>query len=312
MKTAPSAVTAQLLVDAQAQLGECPLWCEREQALYWTDIDGCQLSRWRAADGDVRMWTLPQKLGSFALCDRSGWLLLGLAEGVALFELESGQIGPLLPVEAEVPHTRINDGRCDAQGRFVFGMFQHDTKGQAVGGFHRVSAGAADSLQLERLPLPPAVVANSIAFSPDGRRMYFCDSPTRQIWCVDYPASGPLGTPQAFARLADEDGVPDGSAVDAQGRLWTALWGAGCVVCFNAQGQELQRVRVPATHTTCPAFGGAGFKQLFVSSARLGLAPEVLVREPAAGGVFMAAGGAAGWQGLPERRFATCQTSAAG
>lgn len=304
-----SALTAELLVDSRAQLGECPLWCEREQALYWTDIDGCSLSRWRAADGSLRQWALPQKLGSFALCERPGWLLLGLAQGVALFELDSARLGPLTPVEADLPHTRINDGRCDAQGRFVFGMFQHGAQGPAVGGFYRASAGPDDVVRVERLPLPPAVVANSIAFSPDGSRLYFTDSPTRQIWCVDYPASGPLGRPQPFAKLADDDGVPDGSAVDAQGRLWTALWGAGCVVAFDAQGQEVQRVQVPARHTTCPAFGGAGLAQLFVSSARTGLSPEALSAQPAAGGVFVAESPGQGWRGLPERRFGS---SAAG
>ncbi len=296
---------ATLLVDAQAQLGECPLWCEREQALYWTDIDGCTLSRWHAADGTLRHWALPQKLGSFALCERPGWLLLGLAGGVALFELDSGHLGPLTPVEAELPHTRINDGRCDAQGRFVFGMFQHAAQGPAVSGFYRASAGAGLVVQVERLPLPPAVVANSIAFSPDGRRMVFTDSPTRQIWWLDYPASGPPGPPQPFTRLADADGVPDGSSFDAQGRLWTALWGAGCVVCFDTQGREVQRVPVPASHTTCPAFGGTDYEQLFVTSARVGLAPEKLATEPAAGGVFVLNDtNPATWQGLPERRFA--------
>jgi L-arabinonolactonase len=301
----PSDVSARLLVDAQAQLGECPLWCEREQALYWTDIDGCLLSRWQAASGQVQRWPLPQKLGSFALCERPGWLLLGLADGVALFELATGRLGPLTPVEADVPHTRINDGRCDAQGRFVFGMFQHGAQGPAVGGFYRVSLGlgAGAALQVERLPLPPAVVANSIAFSPDGTRLYFTDTPTRQIWCVDYPADGPLGPPQAFARLADDDGLPDGSTVDAHGRLWTALWGAGCVVCFDAQGREVQRVPAPATFTTCPAFGGRDYGQLFVTSSRKAVAVEALAEEPEAGGVFQVSG-ASGLQGLPERRFA--------
>ncbi len=299
-----NAPAATLQVDARAQLGECPLWCDREQALFWTDIEGRSLSRWRAADGQVQTWPLPQKLGSFALCERPGWLLLGLAGGVALFELDGARLGPLTPVQAEMPHTRINDGRCDAQGRFVFGLFQHDGCGPAVGGFYRASAGPADALQVERLPLPPALVANSIAFSPDGQSMYFSDSPTRQIWRADYPASGVPDSPQPFARLADGDGVPDGATVDAQGRLWTALWGAGCVACFDPQGREVQRVPVPASHTTCPAFGGPGLMQLFVTSARQGLASAVLDREPAAGGVFMVDG--VGGPGRPERRFALC------
>jgi L-arabinonolactonase len=288
--------TATLLVDAQARLGECPLWCEREQALYWTDIEGSTLSRWRAADASVRVWSLPDRVGSFALCERADTLLLGLAGGVALFHLSSGQVGPLTPVEADEPATRINDGRCDAQGRFVFGMFQRGASGVPLGSFYRVGP----ELHVQRLPLPRAVVANSIAFSPDGGRMYFADSVTRQIQCLDYHADGRLGRPENFARLADDDGVPDGSAVDALGRLWTAVWGGGCVACFDSEGRELRRLPVPAAHATCPAFGGPAHERLFVTSAREGLQPDALLRQPASGGVFVIDGAT---RGRPEHRF---------
>ena len=197
---------AQVLVPAQAQLGEGVLWCEREQALYWTDIDSASLSRWRASDGggdgdgEVQTWQLPQRLGSFALCERPGLLLLGLASGVALFDLAQGRLGRLgrlTPVEADDPSTRINDGRCDPQGRFVFGMFQQDAKGPARSRFYRVDA----NLAVTALPLPPAIVANSLAFSPDGGRLYFTDSPSREIRCADYHADGSIGEPRCFARL---------------------------------------------------------------------------------------------------------------
>ena len=139
---------------------------------------------------------------------------------------------------------------------------------------------------MERLPLPKIGVANSLAFSPDGTRMYFTDSPTRQIWCVDYHADGRLGEPRPFVKLGAHEGYPDGSTVDAEGGLWNAQWRGNCVVRYDEDGRETDRLALPASQITCPVFGGAGMDELFVTSARAGVTAEELGGEPAAGGVF--------------------------
>ena len=288
----------ELLVDAQCRLGECPLWCDRTAALYWTDIEGSRIGRWSEADATVRQWKVPDRVGSFALCERPGQLLLGLASGIALFDLATGAMSPIVAVEPEHPGTRINDGRCDAQGRFVFGMFNGAPGAPAISNFYRVHA----DLGVETLPLPKAGVANSIAFSPDGTLMYFTDSWTRQIWCVDYHADGRIGAPRPFVRVPDGQGFPDGSVVDSQGGLWNAQWDGGCVVRYDSTGVETARIRVPVSLTTCPCFGGAQFDRVFVTSARMGLDEAALRAQPAAGGVFSGSGP---WRGLPERRFTT-------
>jgi len=282
---------AGILVDAQAQLGECPLWCERDERLYWTDIDAATLTCWHSRDNAVHCWSLPARVGSFALCERSDLLLLGLESGVALFDLRRDRLGLVTPVETDVPTTRINDGRCDPQGRFVFGTFDESPRCAPVGHFYRVDG----ELNVERLPLPASAVANSLAFSPDGSRLYFADSPRREILCADYHADGRIGAPERFARIAD--GEPDGSAVDADGRLWTAIWAAGCVVCHDDSGREVDRIDVPTTHPTCPAFGGRDLDRLFVTSARKA-SPD----EPAAGAVLFVDGVG---HGRPEHRFVT-------
>ena len=287
-----------VLVDARARLGECVLWCGESDSLFWTDIEGATLNRWRAADGATREWTMPERVGSFALCRSPSQLLLGLASGIALFDLERGSTTPVVAVEPGNPATRINDGRCDAQGRFVFGMFNQVPNGAPIGHFYRVAA----DLTVERLPLPPVAVANSIAFSPDGLHMYFADSPTREIHCADYHADGRIGPPRLFARLGAGEGFPDGSTVDADGGLWNARWDGGCVVRYDSAGAETVRIAVPASRPTCAAFGGAGLDRLFITSARLGLDAEALRDQPAAGGIFALSPGR---RGLPEHRFAT-------
>lgn len=289
---------ASVAVDAQSRLGECALWCDRTCALYWTDIEGSVLNRWNPADGRRREWKLPQRLGSFALTNDVSQMLLGLADGIALFNLDTGRMTDVVRVEPGKPTTRINDGRCDRQGRFVFGMFSSDPEAAPLGNFYRVNA----ALQVETLPLPPTRVANSIAFSPDGLRMYFTDTPTRRIMCVEYHPDGRIGTPRVFVTVADSEGFPDGSTVDAEGGLWNAQWDGGCVVRYDRDGVETQRHAVPATRPTCPAFGGAALDCLFITSARVGLRRDALPAQPHAGAVFALSPARSG---LPEARFIT-------
>ncbi|SEL36587.1 L-arabinonolactonase [Roseateles sp. YR242] len=290
----PAGAAARVLINSRDRLGECALWCDRDQALYWTDIDSAQLSRWHASDGTVTHWQLDEPLGSFALSETPGWLLLGLASGAALFDLSTGRTGPLLPVEADEPRTRINDGRCDPQGRFVFGMF--NPHGLAIGGYYRVDGGSREALRIERLPLPDAVVGNSLSFSPDGRTLYYTDSPQRRIWALDYHPDGRLGERRVHVQLAETDGEPDGAAIDSEGGLWSSLWGAGAVARFDTQGRETHRLPLPASQPTCPVFGGQALDRLFVTTAR-----KFCEHEPLAGAVFEL--DPQGHRGLPPHRF---------
>lgn len=282
---------------AQAQLGECALWCERSQSLFWTDINQALLSRWSAGTGALQQWAMPQLLGSFALCEAPDQLLLGLARGLALFDLRTGTLGPVQPLPESAWRTadaRINDGRCDPQGRFVFGLF--NPHGERTGQFWRVDA----SLRAEPLPLAAAQIANCLSFSPDGQWLYFTDSPSRCIQRARYHADGRIEAPEVFVQLPLADGEPDGATVDTLGHLWVALWGAGCVLQLDAQGRELQRWPLPVSQPTCPAFGGPALDQLFITSARKELSAETLAREPQAGDVLRLRPGV---RGLPAHRF---------
>ena len=278
------------------ELGEGVLWDDRLQALWWTDIGGCKLWRLRPDDGRVLHWDMPERLASFALCEADGWLLLALASRLAFFHPDTRELIELHAVEKHLP-TRSNDGVCDRRGRFVFGTLHEPAQGgkQAVGGFYRLNR----DLSLERLPLPDVAISNSIAFSPAGDRMYFCDSPTRKIYCCDY--GDKLGEPRLFVDLTGMSGVPDGSTVDADGALWNAQWGMGRVVRYLADGSEDRIIALPAAQTTKPAFGGARLDTLFVTSASEDLTPEQLAADPQAGYLFAYD---VGITGLRESRFA--------
>lgn len=279
----PREAAARLALDVHCTLGEGVLWDAARQRWWWTDIEAACLWYWAGAGHSPVRCVLPDRLGSFALC-RSGRLLLGLAKGLAWGREHEGRIevSPLLPVDAAEPRTRINDGRTDREGRFVFGTFNQAAEKRPICGFYQFSSRHG----LRRLALPAVAIANSICFSPEGRTMYFADTAQGRILQCDYDGeSGSVAGLREFARVQDGAG-PDGSVVDAEGCVWNAQWGAGRVVRYSPQGEVLMAVSLAAPHASCPAFGGHGLHELTITSARAELDAAALDRWPASGGLF--------------------------
>ncbi|NIF55804.1 SMP-30/gluconolactonase/LRE family protein [Burkholderia sp. Ax-1724] len=304
MSAAPDVQRATLLLDAKCELGEGATWCAQSGRLYWTDIEGAQLWRYDPATGRSESFGMPERLATFALCANPRYVLVGLASHLAFFDLESGTTQRIVDVEADL-NTRLNDGRCDRQGRFVFGTKDESGTLQRVAGFYRLNR----DLSLERLPLPAPAISNSIAFSPDGATMYYCDSPTREIRACDYRADGSIANDRVFTRLTDAHGLPDGSSVDSEGGLWNAQWGGARVVRYGPDGVETERVEVPATQPTCVALGGSALGQaggqaaldtLYITSAYAELDAAARAADAFAGGVFVAT---LAWLGVPEPLF---------
>lgn len=287
----------ELVLDARCELGECILWCERTERLLWTDIQGETLWAHTPAGGKTQSWRLPERLGCFALTQDDDCLLLGLATRLAFFRFSTGAVTPICEVEAGLPNTRLNDGRCDRQGRFVFGTFNQDAGHAPVGAFYRLN----HDLTLEALPLPKVGIANSICFSLDGNTMYFCDSPQKIIQCCDYGADGKIGNLRLFADVRHEAGEPDGSTIDADGHLWNARWGGSRVVRFAPDGKVVQSLGVPVAQPSCVSFGGPGLSSIYASTAWRQLSEAERAAQPLAGGVFGLA--LQDIRGLPEQRF---------
>jgi L-arabinonolactonase len=273
-----------------ATLGECLLWHAESERWWWTDIESATLHGWSPEGGTSLVCRLPDRLGSFAPT-RSGKLLLGLTKRLCLGSLAdwraSGQatlaLQPLVGVDTLEPRTRVNDGRTDRLGHFVFGTLNESAEKRPIGSFYQYSTRHG----LRRLALPAVAIANSLCFSLDGRTMYFCDTLSQTIQQCDYDASSAeVANVRPFARMDEKHAWPDGSVIDAEGCLWNAQWGAGRVLRYDPQGREMQRHPVPVRNPSCPALGGPKLDQLMVSTARLQLSREDLAAMPLSGSLF--------------------------
>ena len=295
-------VEPTLLVDSRCELGECVLWCERRGALLWTDIASARLWMHVPGNGVTRHWNLPELLGCFSLCD-DGQLLLGLAKGLFLADLDNTE-GANLPlrhiadVERKRDDTRINDGRSDRHGNFVFGT-KNERDDTASGAYYQFSFAHG----LRRLALPAAAIPNSICFSLDGRTMYFCDSRVPEILRCDYDADRAVVSGIGMFTHIDAEGAsPDGSIIDAEGCLWNAQWGAARVVRYRSDGSVERVIPIPVKNPSCCTFGGAAFDQLYVTTAREDMSRDELTRMPHAGGIYRLQ--VMDVRGLPESRTA--------
>lgn len=293
-------LAVELIVDARNAVGESPVWCAAEQALYWTDIPARKLHRWQAAVGRVDSWTTPQMVGCMAAIGAPGQWIAAMEDGVYALALhEGGQVDSLRLAAAEhaQPGMRFNDGRCDRQGRFWAGSMVMDMGLAARAGVlyrHSPRAGL--------LPVVSGLITpNGLAFSPDGRTMYLSDSHPRAqcIWAFDYDtATGVPSNRRVFVDMNPLPGRPDGAAVDAEGCYWICANDAGLLHRFTPAGKLDRSIPLPVQKPAMCAFGGAGLDTLFVTSIRP--AGTDLAEQPLAGGLFAVRPGVCG---LPEPEF---------
>jgi L-arabinonolactonase len=274
-------------------LGEGPVWDVQEQAFYWLDIRGCLVRRYDWSSGRTQSWTLPEMVGSLAIRERGG-LLLAMRSSISFFDPATGALERVAAPEAGRENMRFNDGKCDRQGRFWAGTM-NDVVREPSGTLYRLDPQRGCVAQFNGLRTP-----NSLAWSPDGRIMYFADSRSQVIHAYPYePATGELGAPRVF-HTVEPPAIPDGATVDAEGFVWSALYGGSRVVRIAPDGRVDRTIELPVEQPTSCQFAGPNLDVLFITTARQRLTQEQLAQQPLAGALLAAD---VGVRGLPETRY---------
>ncbi len=273
-------------IAAQCTLGEGPVWDPRLGALWFTDIQQSLLLRFDWNDGCLHRFQLPERLGSLGLTVDPERLVCAFASGFAWFHPGTGELRWIARTEPPDCGIRMNDGRVDRAGRFWAGSMVEDPASAPSGRGTLYRLDSPERAEPQRL-LDGIYISNAICFSPSGDRMYFADTPTREIAEFDCdPETGALSGRRSFARLP-KGAFPDGADVDSAGRVWNAEWGSGRVTGYSPDGRVHDRLDLPVTQATCIAFGGPALDLMFVTTAREGLSPAELAAQPLAGDVLV-------------------------
>ena len=300
--------TVECVVADSNELGEGPLWDAEEGVLYWVDGTGRRVGKpsiWRydPCTGKTRHWALDHDVGALAL-RVGGGAVLALDDGFYFFDFDTSRLTLIEHIEADQPRSRLNDGKCDRQGRFVAGGMD-DQEALKICGL--LSLGR--DLKITQID-QGIICSNGPCWSPDGKTFYFADTFQQTMWAYDYDlATGALSRKRRFASTTEETGFFDGSTVDAEGCVWNALVIGGELIRYTPDGEIERRIGMPVRNITSLNFGGPNLDEIYVTSMARVRHPAVhehfakqVKPQFGAGSLFRIRG--LGIKGLPEPRFA--------
>lgn len=286
---------ARCVFDGRATLGEGPGWDESSQALIWVDIEQGKVCRFFPNQARNECWAVGQRVG-FVVRTHDAQLLAGGQQGFFRLDPATGKTTDIGHPESHLPDNRFNDAKCDPQGRLWAGtMSCLETPG--VGNLYCMNLEGKVEARLDGI-----TISNGLAWSQDQQTLYYIDTPTRRVDAFDFdPETGAIANRRPVIEIPDGMGYPDGMTIDAEGRLWVALWAGWGVGCWDpSTGALLSKVELPVECVTSCCFGGPDYQTLYITTASRDLDAAGWVQQPLAGGLFAAEVGVGG---LPAQAY---------
>jgi sugar lactone lactonase YvrE len=295
-----AALSAECVLDCGCRLGEGPVWNAEQGRLDFVDIMDGRLHHFEPRSGRHTSTDVGEHIGAFAP-RRGGGYVVAVQRGIGLLDAAGGPVELVAPVIADDDDLRMNDGKCDPQGRFWAGSMSY-----------RFTAGAGTLWRLDadgsvHTMLTGLTISNGLDWTDDQGTMYFIDSMDFGVDALDFDAAtGEVANRRRAVDVPDDPTsphgltVPDGMTLDAEGALWVAVHGAGEVRRYAPGGELLQVVTIPPLSATSVAFGGEDLDELYITCA--GSYPEGFPHDRAnEGGLFRCRPGV---RGRPANLFA--------
>ncbi|XP_030637207.1 regucalcin [Chanos chanos] len=289
----------ECVVKERSEIGEGPVWEEKESILLYVDVCGRRVSRWNSATNQIQSLTTEKFVGCVVPRTSGGYIV---CEGrrFAALDWEKRSLTTIAEVDSDKVNNRFNDGKVDPAGRFFAGTMLLDwEQGRRDGSLYSLHPDNKVVKHFDNVG-----ISNGLDWSLDHRVFYYIDSLNYMVEAFDYnKQTGSISNRRSVYKLEKEEGVPDGMTIDNEGKLWVACFDGGRVLRIDPQtGARVQTVKLPAQKITSVCFGGKDYSDLYVTSASLGLDDQELAKQPEAGCIFRVTG--LGVKGLPPNSFA--------
>ena len=248
----------QVISKVISELAESPIYNQISEEVTWTDITGL---KWMKHNLDTGLTTIQESEGmisALAIREKTGYVA-AVKEGFAtLNENESYVVTNQILGKSQ----RMNDGKCDAKGRFWAGSTNFDFE-KAKGKLFRLDTDFKCEEMLGELTLP-----NGMDWSPDSKYFYLIDSLEYKLWRFSFEVnSGLISKKILFYEFNPLNGIPDGLSVSSKGQILVAMYGGSSIHVISPEGEHNQTLKLPVRNPTSLTFIGSNLKNLIVTSA---------------------------------------------
>jgi sugar lactone lactonase YvrE len=228
--------------------------------LYFSDAADGGVYR-RSTDGTIET-LIPGRRAVGGMAFNTGDNLLVTGKTVALWNEHTRELRDVFAGLAGRAFSDFNDLTVDAAGRVFVGTVNGEVDDpleipKAPGDLYRLDPGGRATLVWENVG-----TSNGMAFSPDGKLLYHCDSQPGHVMVYDVTADGELRDRRVFAKVTE--GMTDGMTVDAEGGVWVAAILGGMVQRFRSDGALDRSITMPQKKVLSVVFGGPDFCDLYV------------------------------------------------
>ena len=253
----------ELYIRSECINAEGPVWDDTTGTLYFIDVEAGRIFSWK--DGKLTSWEAGERVGCAVLREQGG-ILAALESGFYEVDFPDGGKTFVADPEADLPGNRFNDGKVDPSGRLLAGTMALASK-EGDGPTAALYSLDPDKTVTKRIP--DVYLSNGLAWTGDGRKMYFIDTTPHTVTAYRYdPESGNLSDPEVIIRVPEEMGSPDGMTIDEEGKLWIALWGGSAISRWDPEtGELLEKIPLPAKNVSSCCFGGENRDELFITTA---------------------------------------------
>lgn len=258
-----SAENMEKLTDIKGKLLEGCVWDEREQKLFFVDIECRKIYCFCAETKELLYMEVPGMPGCIVLED-TGTLIAALPDGLYRVSFQHKAYKKI--TKSGLPEGfRYNDGKCDANGNLWVGSMAVEQNEQAKG------AGLLFCIRKEQIRgvYQGYTIPNGLAWDRQNPYFYHIDTPTKKIDRYLITDGTVLSDRETAIDLRWEAGNPDGMCMDRSGKLWIAMWGGRKVICADpVTGKMIEEIDIPDRNVSCCTFGGPQMDILFVTTAQ--------------------------------------------